>query len=225
MHSRTARPPHPRTHTTPSLHPVPISQGNKGEWTSMGVPADGSYGLGKGVYYSVPVTCEGGAFACSDAPHWPVPWAPAARGGPGGSPLRERAGQGAGLSLLQTRRFDCLCSFRRARAARRRHPDHPRSGHCHGGATSGALQVDSLEAARRAERNAAARSLGWEARRCLGRGSGGARVKSWQSICFWRLRVGCHGSHRARACARRAIPATRSVSVPCDRPKCHEVDV
>jgi len=34
----------------------------------MGVPADGSYGLGKGVYYSVPVTCEGGAFACPDAP-------------------------------------------------------------------------------------------------------------------------------------------------------------
>ena len=159
-------------------------------------------------------------------PPWPVPWAPAARGGPGGSPLRARVpSQGAGLSLLQTRRFDCLCSFRRARAARRRHPDHPRSGHCHGGATSGALQVDSLEAARRAERNAAARSLGWEARRCLGRGSGGARVQSWQSICFWRLRVGCHGSHRARACARRAIPATRSVSVPCDRPKCHEVDV
>ena len=29
----------------------------------------------------------------------------------------------------------------------------------------------------------------------------------------------------ARACARRTIPATRSVSVPCDRPKCHEVDV
>ena len=68
MHSRTARPPHPRPHTTPSLHPVPISQGNKGEWTSMGVPADGSYGLGEGVYYSVPVTCEGGALACSDAP-------------------------------------------------------------------------------------------------------------------------------------------------------------
>ena len=45
----------------------------------MGVPADGSYGLGEGVYYSVPVTCEGGAFACSDAPPgqcrgplWPV---------------------------------------------------------------------------------------------------------------------------------------------------------
>ena len=129
-----------------------ISQGNKGEWTSMGVPADGSYGLGQGVYYSVPVTCEGGASAWSDAPHWPVPWAPAARGGPGGSPLRERVpSQGARLSLLQTRRFDCLCSFRRARAARRRHPDHPRSGHCHGGATSGALQVVSLEAARRAE--------------------------------------------------------------------------
>ena len=34
----------------------------------MGVPADGSYGLGQGVYYSVPVTCEGGALACSDAP-------------------------------------------------------------------------------------------------------------------------------------------------------------
>ena len=39
----------------------------------MGVPADGSYGLGQGVYYSVPVTCTGGASAWSDAPPWPVP--------------------------------------------------------------------------------------------------------------------------------------------------------
>lgn len=41
-------------------HMKELALGNNGEWTSMGVPADGSYGLGQGVYYSVPVTCTGG---------------------------------------------------------------------------------------------------------------------------------------------------------------------
>ncbi|HEY7740816.1 MAG TPA: malate dehydrogenase, partial [Steroidobacteraceae bacterium] len=32
----------------------------EGDWTSMAVPADGSYGIGEGVMYSYPVTCKGG---------------------------------------------------------------------------------------------------------------------------------------------------------------------
>ena len=31
-----------------------------GDWTSMAVPADGSYGVGAGIVYSVPCTCSGG---------------------------------------------------------------------------------------------------------------------------------------------------------------------
>jgi malate dehydrogenase len=34
-----------------------------GDWTSMGVPADGSYGIGEGVVYSYPVTCKGGTYS------------------------------------------------------------------------------------------------------------------------------------------------------------------
>ncbi|MGQ0429520.1 MAG: malate dehydrogenase [Gammaproteobacteria bacterium] len=34
-----------------------------GDWTSMAVPADGSYGIGEGVMYSYPVTCKGGRLA------------------------------------------------------------------------------------------------------------------------------------------------------------------
>ena len=34
-----------------------------GDWVSMGVPADGSYGVGEGVIYSYPVTCKGGKYA------------------------------------------------------------------------------------------------------------------------------------------------------------------
>jgi malate dehydrogenase len=34
-----------------------------GDWTSMGVPADGSYGIGEGVVYSYPVTCKGGNYS------------------------------------------------------------------------------------------------------------------------------------------------------------------
>lgn len=33
-----------------------------GDWTSMAVPADGSYGIGAGVIYSYPVTCAGGNY-------------------------------------------------------------------------------------------------------------------------------------------------------------------
>jgi malate dehydrogenase len=33
-----------------------------GDWTSMAVPADGSYGIGEGVVYSFPVTCRQGDY-------------------------------------------------------------------------------------------------------------------------------------------------------------------
>jgi malate dehydrogenase len=34
----------------------------EGDWVSMGIPADGSYGIGEGVIYSYPVTCQGGQY-------------------------------------------------------------------------------------------------------------------------------------------------------------------
>jgi malate dehydrogenase len=34
-----------------------------GEWVSMAVPSDGSYGIPEGVIYSYPVTCKGGAYS------------------------------------------------------------------------------------------------------------------------------------------------------------------
>ena len=34
-----------------------------GDWVSMAVPADGSYGIGEGVMYSYPVTCTGGRYS------------------------------------------------------------------------------------------------------------------------------------------------------------------
>jgi malate dehydrogenase len=34
-----------------------------GDWVSMGVPSDGSYGIPEGVIYSYPVTCTGGAYS------------------------------------------------------------------------------------------------------------------------------------------------------------------
>ncbi len=34
----------------------------EGDWTSMGVPADGSYGIREGVVYSYPVTCRQGEY-------------------------------------------------------------------------------------------------------------------------------------------------------------------
>ncbi len=33
-----------------------------GDWVSMGVPADGSYGIAEGVLYGYPVTCKGGQY-------------------------------------------------------------------------------------------------------------------------------------------------------------------
>ena len=33
-----------------------------GDWVSMGIPSDGSYGIAEGVIYSYPVTCEGGSY-------------------------------------------------------------------------------------------------------------------------------------------------------------------
>jgi len=33
-----------------------------GDWVSMAVPADGSYGIGEGVMYSYPVVCKGGRY-------------------------------------------------------------------------------------------------------------------------------------------------------------------
>ncbi len=33
-----------------------------GDWTSMGIPADGSYGIEEGVIYGYPVTCSGGKY-------------------------------------------------------------------------------------------------------------------------------------------------------------------
>ena len=33
-----------------------------GDWVSMGIPADGSYGIPEGVIYGYPVTCKGGSY-------------------------------------------------------------------------------------------------------------------------------------------------------------------
>jgi malate dehydrogenase len=35
----------------------------EGDWVSMGVPSDGSYGIAPGVIYSYPVTCQGGRYS------------------------------------------------------------------------------------------------------------------------------------------------------------------
>ncbi|MDP6190496.1 MAG: malate dehydrogenase, partial [Gammaproteobacteria bacterium] len=37
--------------------------GTNGEWTSMGIPSDGSYGIPQGLVYSFPVTCENGDYS------------------------------------------------------------------------------------------------------------------------------------------------------------------
>jgi malate dehydrogenase len=34
----------------------------QGDWVSMGIPSDGSYGIPEGVLYGMPVTCRGGRF-------------------------------------------------------------------------------------------------------------------------------------------------------------------
>ncbi|HET6634520.1 MAG TPA: malate dehydrogenase, partial [Streptomyces sp.] len=33
-----------------------------GDWTSMGIPSDGSYGVPEGIISSFPVTCSGGKY-------------------------------------------------------------------------------------------------------------------------------------------------------------------
>lgn len=35
----------------------------EGDWTSMAVPSDGSYGIAEGLIYSYPVTCQGGEYS------------------------------------------------------------------------------------------------------------------------------------------------------------------
>ena len=35
----------------------------EGDWVSMAVPSDGSYGIAEGVIYSMPVTCAGGDYS------------------------------------------------------------------------------------------------------------------------------------------------------------------
>jgi malate dehydrogenase len=34
----------------------------KNDWTSMGIPSDGSYGIPEGVIYSYPVVCKNGSY-------------------------------------------------------------------------------------------------------------------------------------------------------------------
>ena len=36
--------------------------GTKGEWVTMGIPSDGSYGIPKGIVYGYPCTCENGEY-------------------------------------------------------------------------------------------------------------------------------------------------------------------
>ncbi|MGH8073837.1 MAG: malate dehydrogenase, partial [Lysobacter sp.] len=36
--------------------------GSEGEWVTMGVPSDGSYGIPEGVIYGVPVICKDGEY-------------------------------------------------------------------------------------------------------------------------------------------------------------------
>ena len=36
--------------------------GSDGEWVTMGVPSDGSYGIPEGVIYGVPVICKDGEY-------------------------------------------------------------------------------------------------------------------------------------------------------------------
>jgi malate dehydrogenase len=44
------------------LGTVPQGTGD-GDWVSMAIPSDGSYGIAEGVVYSYPVTCEGGDYS------------------------------------------------------------------------------------------------------------------------------------------------------------------
>ena len=37
--------------------------GTNGQWTSMAIPSDGSYGIEEGLIYSYPVTCDNGKYS------------------------------------------------------------------------------------------------------------------------------------------------------------------
>jgi malate dehydrogenase len=39
-----------------------VSGTRDGDWVSMGIPSDGSYGIAEGVIYGYPVTCKGGQY-------------------------------------------------------------------------------------------------------------------------------------------------------------------
>lgn len=39
-----------------------VSGTRQNDWVSMSIPSDGSYGIPEGVFYGMPVTCEGGAY-------------------------------------------------------------------------------------------------------------------------------------------------------------------
>src|SRR5215208_5378532 len=39
-----------------------ISGSKEGDWLTMGVPSDGSYGIPEGVIFGYPVTCRGGQY-------------------------------------------------------------------------------------------------------------------------------------------------------------------
>ena len=39
-----------------------ISGSRDGDWVTMGIPSDGSYGIAEGVIYGYPVTCRGGSY-------------------------------------------------------------------------------------------------------------------------------------------------------------------
>eukprot|EP00964_Phaeocystis_antarctica_P084739 scaffold53428_cov30-Phaeocystis_antarctica.AAC.1 len=81
----------------------------------MGVEADGSYGLGSGFFYSVPVTCSGGGSAWSNCSPWHVPelgpcgssgcawrlWAVQPSESECQAPGHPATAPGAGISLLQ----------------------------------------------------------------------------------------------------------------------------
>jgi malate dehydrogenase len=59
----------------------------EGDWVSMGIPADGSYGIGDGVIYSYPVTCRDGRYRI--VPDLPIDAASRARMDASDAELRE----------------------------------------------------------------------------------------------------------------------------------------
>ncbi len=61
------------------MHMRDWALGNPGQWTSMAVWSDGSYGTEEGVYYSFPVSCVNGAYTIIQ--NVPIGAAFVARGG------------------------------------------------------------------------------------------------------------------------------------------------